>query len=71
MNPLQVAILRWYAANLTTQVPVGKNPNDVAFDGTHIWVANDSINNVTKLRASDCAILGTFPGREWSSCPGL
>jgi DNA-binding beta-propeller fold protein YncE len=32
----------------------------VAFDGTSIWVANFSSNNVTKLRASDGTTL-TFP----------
>jgi DNA-binding beta-propeller fold protein YncE len=32
----------------------------VAFDGTNIWVANDDSNNVTKLRASDGTMLGTF-----------
>ena len=61
MNPQQIAIRRWYAANLVTQLPVGNNPNDVAFDGENVWVANNGDNSVTKLRASDCAILGTFP----------
>jgi DNA-binding beta-propeller fold protein YncE len=32
----------------------------VAFDGSSIWVANWNSNNVTKLRASDGAALGTF-----------
>jgi len=32
----------------------------VAFDGVDIWVSNQLSNNVTKLRASDGAILGTF-----------
>jgi len=32
----------------------------VVFDGANIWVANQSSNNVTKLRASDGAVLGTF-----------
>jgi hypothetical protein len=55
MNTQQIAILRWYAANLATQIPVGTQPNDVAFDGENIWVANNGSNNVTKLRAADCA----------------
>ncbi len=38
-----------------SQKPVG-----VAFDGTNIWVANDHSNNVTVLRASNGAVLGTF-----------
>ena len=32
----------------------------MAFDGANIWVTNDNSNNVTKLRASDGAVLGTF-----------
>ncbi len=55
-----VAILRWYAANLTTTFSVGTNPVGVAFDGANIWVANRGSNNVTKLRASDGTLLGTF-----------
>ena len=35
-------------------------PRGVAFDGTSIWVANYFSDNVTKLRASDGAALGTF-----------
>ena len=31
----------------------------MAFDGANIWVAN-SAGTVTKLRASDGAVLGTF-----------
>jgi DNA-binding beta-propeller fold protein YncE len=30
------------------------------FDGANIWVANSGSNNVTKLRASDGTLLGTF-----------
>lgn len=37
---------------------VGQNPVAVAFDGTNIWVGNSQ--GVTKLRASDGAVLGTF-----------
>ena len=32
----------------------------ICFDGTNIWVANSGSNNVTKLRASDGTILGTY-----------
>ncbi len=57
-NPLQVAILHWYDANLTTQFTTGTAPYAVAFDGSSIWVANNGSNNVIKLRASD----GAGPG---------
>jgi DNA-binding beta-propeller fold protein YncE len=39
---------------------VGTGPEGIAFDGANIWVTNWTSNNVTKLRASDGAILGTF-----------
>ncbi len=62
LNPLRVAILRWYNANQIGQTfAVGSNPVGVAFDGANIWVANENGNSVTKLRASDGANLGTFP----------
>jgi hypothetical protein len=35
-------------------------PFGVIFDGANIWVANSSNANLTKLRASDGALLGTF-----------
>ena len=63
-NPLRVALLRWYPANLYTRFHVGKtrnsNPYGLAFDGENIWSAN-SEGTVTKLRASDGTNLGTFP----------
>src|SRR5690348_737056 len=59
-NPLQVALLHWYDADLTTTFDVGTHPYAEAFDGANIWVANLFSNNVTKLRASDGAVLGTF-----------
>ena len=62
-NPLQIAILHWYDANLTTSFatgPVGCSPGGVAFDGASIWVANGDCGTATKLRASDGALLGTF-----------
>lgn len=61
VNPLQVATLRWYEATETGTFAVGDAPVGVAFDGAHIWVANNSDNTVTKLRASDGAEVGTFP----------
>lgn len=61
MNFLQVAILHCYDANLTASFAAGPFPFGLAFDGCHIWVANNSGNNVGKLRASDGADLGTSP----------
>jgi hypothetical protein len=59
-NPLKVALLKWYAANLTTSFKVGHNPYGIAFDGANVWVTNNADATVTKLRASDGANLGTF-----------
>ncbi len=42
-------------------IPVGAQPNALAFDGTSIWVTNYGSNTVSKLLASDGSIQGTFP----------
>jgi hypothetical protein len=64
LNPLRVATLQWHEANQTgLSFAVGTlmgDPEGLAFDGANIWVANRLSNNVTKLRASDGANLGTF-----------
>jgi YVTN family beta-propeller protein len=61
-NPQQVALKRWYSANQSgASVPLGGSPNGVAFDGSSIWVSNSGNNNVSKIRASDGTVLGTFP----------
>lgn len=39
---------------------VGHQPAGMASDGADIWVSNRTDNTVTKLRASDGALLGTF-----------
>ncbi len=33
----------------------------VAFDGANIWVANYNDDSVTKLRAGDGSLVGTYP----------
>jgi DNA-binding beta-propeller fold protein YncE len=35
-------------------------PQGVAFDGANIWVTNGNSATVSKLRASDGTLLGTF-----------
>src|ERR1700686_3143235 len=64
-NPLKIALLKWYQANLTTSFNVGKtqnsNPYGLAFDGQNVWSANSGEGTVTKLRASDGTNLGNFP----------
>ena len=51
-NPLQIALLHWYDANLTTAFHVSHAPLGLAFDGASIWVTNAFANAVTKLRAN-------------------
>jgi hypothetical protein len=63
-NPLQVALLQWYPANLVTSFAAGIGAERVAFDGANIWVTNvgDANNgtSVTKMSANDGTLLGTF-----------
>src|SRR6516162_186127 len=61
---MQIAILHWYPANLTTSFAVGQDARGVTFDGANIWVTNNTSQTVTKLRASDGALLGTFGGLD-------
>lgn len=63
-NPNQVALLRWYHANVVTQFPLGQQGSgQIVFDGQSIWVAYGSHSGIglSKLRASDGALLGNFP----------
>src|SRR5450432_4041094 len=39
----------------------GKGPTYLTFDGDNIWVTNTNGASITKLRASDGALLGIFP----------
>src|SRR5580704_8453014 len=59
-NPLKIALLHWYLADTSTVFPVGNQPYGLCFDGANIWTANFAGNNVTKVRASDGEVLGTF-----------
>ena len=54
LNPLQVALLRWYeASEAGNDFAVGNQCSFVAFDGANIWVTNQLDFTVSKLRASD------------------
>ncbi len=59
-NPLKIALLKWYQANLTAHFKTGQQPIGVAFDGANIWTANYGAGTVTKLRGSDGEALGTL-----------
>lgn len=67
IHPLRVATLQWYEANQTRiNFDLGQAAHGIAFDGTNIWVTHGGsggpggLGSLTKLRASDGAILGTF-----------
>src|SRR5438045_16570 len=49
------------ASDTIQSFPVEPNPEGLAFDGENIWATSVGSNNVTKLRASDGALLGIFP----------
>ena len=60
INPLRVATLQWYEAIETgMEIPVGGS-NQIAFDGSNIWVTRGTFGSVAKIRASDGALLGTI-----------
>jgi hypothetical protein len=60
-NPKQIAMLRWYDANETGRaIAVGNYPDQMVFDGEHIWVTIYGDNKVAKIRASDGAVIGTY-----------
>ena len=81
-NPLQIALQHWYPANLVSRFTVGNSParcligcdgspdgtQGVTFDGANVWVTHWNDNSVTKLRASDGAVLGiyTVPGSPYA-----
>jgi hypothetical protein len=60
----RAATEQWFtpqtAANLTLTT-VGTNPVQVKFDGADLWVASNS-GQVTRVRASDGSVLGTWTG---------
>ncbi len=50
MNPLDIALLRWYEANQAGNIYwSGGSPWSICFDGTNVWVTNYMDNTVTKL----------------------
>jgi hypothetical protein len=53
--------LRWDLLKIQTSFTVGTSPTGVAFDGANMWVTNSGSSNVSKIRVSDGANLGTFP----------
>jgi hypothetical protein len=62
VNPLQVALLRWYEANQTgISAPVDPGPYGATFDGIFIWVVSLENNTVTQVQASNGQLVATNP----------
>jgi len=63
-NPLQIALKAWYNANNVAAfqgAPYNFNsPGGITFDGSNVWIANGGGGTVSKIRASDGRLLGTF-----------
>jgi hypothetical protein len=62
-----IATLKFYAAAHGNSFAVGTAPGSVLFDGSSIWVANTPVRSITKLRASDGAMLGTFSTPDFAA----
>ena len=60
-DPTLVAVIRW---DLLRPAPLTFDLSDTgigaAFDGENIWIAHNHMDTVTKMRASDGTVLGTF-----------
>src|SRR5205814_8799347 len=55
-----LGMLRWDLLPTPKTFAVGIDPVALAFDGTFIYVANNTSNNVTRIRASTGAVDGTI-----------
>jgi hypothetical protein len=61
----RAAAKKWFTpqdANSLTLTDVGDGPQAVEFDGTDLWVANNASGTVTRVKASDGTVLGTWTG---------
>jgi DNA-binding beta-propeller fold protein YncE len=45
---------------LANEISIGTTSYGIAFDGANIWVTDHGSKTVTKLRASDGALVGTY-----------
>ena len=56
---LAYTLTRDFSEFRNSTVSVGTGPAGIAFDGTHIWVTNDSSNNVSKIDISTNQVVAT------------
>ena len=50
-TPIQVTMLRWFSTNKTTSFVTCANPQGVASDGPHVWVACRGANSIQEFNA--------------------
>jgi hypothetical protein len=53
LNPLRVALKRWYTANGTGASVTLGSPTALAFDGVNLWAADTSRGRLLRVRPSD------------------
>jgi hypothetical protein len=61
----RAAAERWYTPQTANDLPlttVGDFPDQVKFDGSNLWVANNSSSTVSKVRPEDGKVLETWTG---------
>ena len=56
---LQIAMLK-FGTLAPKSFTVGSSPFGIAFDGTHLWVANSSSGSLSKVRPGDGAVVATY-----------
>jgi len=58
--PIQVAMLRWFSTHKNVSFATCANPQGVASDGPHIWVACRDANSIQEFNADDGLPLRTI-----------
>jgi len=60
LNPLQIALHRWYEANLVAESVITESPQGITFDGQNIWVTHSGKSDVSAVRPKDGVLMGTY-----------
>jgi len=63
----RAALGQWWRNNQQVTYAVGNAPQGIQSDGADIWVANNGSGTVSRIRASDGALLGTWTGATGAS----
>jgi YVTN family beta-propeller protein len=56
-----VAVQMSMSGAVLQSVPVGAGPFAIAFNGTQVWVANETSNTVTVINGANGAVVATYP----------